>query len=80
MLATGVSAVGMRNNLAERGSVDAFLYCIILVGELGELADAHHAIAIDQKGRRNLGVAVLVVCKSRRNWIKARSSFAPQPV
>src|ERR1700678_3233187 len=44
---------------AQSRGVRPFLYSIILVGKFGELPHAHHAIAVDQKGRRNLRVTVL---------------------
>ena len=44
---------------AERGGVQPFLDGVILVGELGELADAFEALRPDHERRRDLGVAVL---------------------
>ena len=40
--------------------VESLLHHVGLVLELGELADADHAVVADHEGRRHLGVAVLV--------------------
>ncbi len=42
-----------------RGGVEAFLDGVGLILELGELPDPEHAVAADNVGRRDFGVAVL---------------------
>ena len=50
---------GQQIKFAERGGILAFAHGVGLVNELGELADAGHAIAADDVRRRNLRVTVL---------------------
>ena len=44
MLATGVSAVGIRNSLPSVAASTPFLHRVILVGKFGELAGPGHAV------------------------------------
>src|SRR6266704_4555976 len=50
---------GQKIKRAEAFGIETFLNCVSLVLEFWKLADTDHAVALDDVGRRNFGVAVL---------------------